>query len=248
MVNIHLARLWGSRKLLFLEGNELPILKHFQQLLFPNSETPLDAVPNMPLGGWGGWNYAVGSSMLLKNTLGDRTRVFCILDHDYHSDSEVQVRLAESQLKGIQLHIWSRKEIENYLLHPKVLHRVINKRAKKPPPSLEMVENRLHEIAEKLKQTVIDGCMDAFLFEDRKIQPSTAAQRARKWVDERWDTLEGKLRLIPGKEALSRLSEWAGQEFNATFGSVTVLRAFAQNEVPAEIARVLEAIEQNVEF
>jgi hypothetical protein len=248
VVNIHLARLWGSRKLLFVEGNELPILKHFQLLLFPDSETPLDAVPNMPLGGWGGWNYAVGSSMLLKSTLGDRTRVFCVFDRDYHSESEIQARLAESQQKGIQLHIWSRKEIENYLMNCKVLHRVINKRAKKSPPSFKMLEDQLHEIADKLKQRVIAGCMDAFHLEDRKIQPSTAAQRATQWVDQRWTTLDEKLNLIPGKEALSRLSEWAREEFNASFGSVTVLRAFTRNEVPMEIAKVLEAIEQNVDF
>ena len=51
VVNIHLARLWGSRKLLFVEGKDLSILKYFQLLLFPGSDTPLDAVPNMALGG-----------------------------------------------------------------------------------------------------------------------------------------------------------------------------------------------------
>ena len=248
VVNIHLARLWGSRKLIFVEGNELPILKYFQLLLFPGSESPIDTVPNMPLGGWGGWNYAVGSSMLLRSTFGDRTRVFCIFDRDYHSESEIKDRLEEAHRRGIQLHIWRKKEIENYLLNPRVLHRVIQRCAKKPPPPLNAVEDKLHEIADRLKQTVLAGYMDSFHLEDRKIQPSTAAQRAADWVDQRWGTIEEKLQLIPGKEALTRLSEWAGKEFNASFGSMTVLRGFTRNEVPAEIAKVLEAVEQNVEL
>ena len=61
-------------------------------------------------------------------------------------------------------------------------------------------------------------------------------------------TLDEKLKLIPGKEALARLSDWAGQEFNASFGAVTVLRAFTKDEVPGEVAKILEAIESNIGF
>lgn len=128
VLNIHLARMWGSRRLIFVEGKDLSLLKHFQTILFPDSDSPLDAIPNMQLGGWGGWNYAVGCSILLKRTLGDRTRVYCILDRDYHSEGEIDRRLAEAARNGIQLHIWSKKEIENYLLSPKVLHKLIRAR------------------------------------------------------------------------------------------------------------------------
>lgn len=57
--NLNLARLSSSRKCLLVEGKDIEVLKQFQNTLFPESQEPLDTVPNMPIGGWGGWNYDV---------------------------------------------------------------------------------------------------------------------------------------------------------------------------------------------
>jgi hypothetical protein len=43
--NIHLARLWSSKKVVFVEGDDLTFLKIFQDKLFPASNEPLDAHP-----------------------------------------------------------------------------------------------------------------------------------------------------------------------------------------------------------
>lgn len=178
----------------------------------------------------------------------DRARVYCIFDRDYHSDAEIHKRLADSEQRGIELHVWAKKELENYLLNPVVLHRLILGLNPSKPLSQEMVEVRLSEIADELKQVVIDGRMDAFLFEDKKLQPSTAAKRAREWVDNRWCSLSDKLNLIPGKEAISRFAGWAQEKLKVSFGSATVWRAFTKRDVPVEMVKVLEAIELNAEL
>lgn len=78
--NIQLARLWNSRKCLLVEGEDITFLKLAQNILFPQSTQPFDALPNIQLGGWSGWNYAIGSKMLLKNAFGEvdyRTEKMC---------------------------------------------------------------------------------------------------------------------------------------------------------------------------
>lgn len=60
--NLHLARMWSARVLLLVEGKDVAILKRVQNLLFPDSDKPLDAIPHMSIGGWGGWQLVVGSS------------------------------------------------------------------------------------------------------------------------------------------------------------------------------------------
>ncbi len=46
--NIHLARLWGSRQSLYLEGKDIAILKAFQDALFPSSHCSFDVIRACP--------------------------------------------------------------------------------------------------------------------------------------------------------------------------------------------------------
>ena len=101
--NVHLARLWSARKFLLVEGKDIGLLKHFHGTLFPDVELPIDAIPSLPIGGWSGWPYAVGSSMTLKNAVGDRITTYCILDSDYHSSTEIEERYVEGECSRGQL-------------------------------------------------------------------------------------------------------------------------------------------------
>lgn len=129
--NIHLARLWSSKKVIFVEGDDLTLLKIFQDKLFSASNEPLDALPNFPIGGWGGWNYVVGSSMLLKGGGGEGLAKYCVLDKDYHTAEEIHERYKSATDHRINLHVWSKKEIENYVLLPTTIARHINNAKRK---------------------------------------------------------------------------------------------------------------------
>ena len=99
--NIQLARLWNARKCLLVEGDDVcrcSLL--FIVLLFPEKE-PLETIPNLPVGGWGGeWAYAVGSSLLLRNSGGETIAIYCILDPDYHSREAIQKRYDDAASRG----------------------------------------------------------------------------------------------------------------------------------------------------
>ena len=60
----------------------------FHQRIFPDAELSLDTIPNMTIGGWNGWPYAVGSAMLLRNSGGEAITTYCVLDADYFSEEE----------------------------------------------------------------------------------------------------------------------------------------------------------------
>ena len=111
--NLQLAKLWGARRCLFVEGKDLALLKHFQNRLFPSTVEPIDAIPNLSVGGWGGWQYAVGSSMLLRSSVSREITSYCFFDSDFHTPNQIAERKAEAHREGLNLHIWSRKELEN---------------------------------------------------------------------------------------------------------------------------------------
>jgi hypothetical protein len=248
--NIHLARLWNARRFILVEGKDMSFLRHFHSLLWPDSEAPLDSIPNIPIGGWGGWSYAVGSSMIIKNSVGEEVTPYCILDSDYHAPEEIKNRLDEAKSKGIQLHVWQKKEIENYLLSPKVLRRVIAARraAGMDSPSTGAIEQELLTIANDLKEDTVEGLADCYLAMDRRLGAGGAIRRAREQLRSRWEDPNLRLASVSGKEVLARMSSWSQQQFGTSFGPAAVSKEFRKSDVPQEMVEVLSAIEEHELF
>lgn len=244
--NVQLARLWHARKSLLVEGKDFRLLCDFFDILFPDDTEGLAVLPNMSIGGWGGWPYAIGSSMLLQNSGGDNIITYCVLDSDYHTDEQKMERLGQAREKDVQLHIWARKEIENYLLVPSVIRRVIADRAanRTMPPTEEEILERFDVIAESLRNEVFDGISTELAAVERRLGVGGANKRARGIVDAAWQTRDGRMSIVSGKGALSRLSSWAQEEFGVSFTPSHLARSMRPDEVPDEMRIVISAIAQ----
>lgn len=243
--NINLAKLWHSKRCILVEGKDLKLLSEIHNVLFPESNESLSALPSMSIGGWGGWSYAVGSSLLLKNAGGQSIEVYCVLDSDYHTKEERINRMNEAKKANVHLHIWSKKEIENYCLHPKVIQRTIASRISKrrKPPSLEDITGYLEIIVEKLKDNVFDAFSTEILARDRKLGAGGANKKARRLIDESWQSFDGKMAIVSGKEVMSRLAKWSQEEFNVSINAVLIARHMLPTEIPKEFSSVIDAIE-----
>jgi hypothetical protein len=242
--NILLTRLWGAKKFLLVEGKDIRLLKHLQNILFPKSEYPLDSVPNMSIGGWGGWSYAIGSTLFLKNSAGEEIRVLCLLDSDYHTPYQLSERIKEAREKGIHLHIWSMKEIENYLLVPTAILRCLlsGKSSATRVPTLNQVQNKMEEIALDLKDIAFDGFAQEFLVHDRSLGISGANKKARDYLDEK-TRLYGLTSIISGKTMISKLSAWTQKEWGMSLSSTLLTRSLNPNEISNEVIEILMFIE-----
>ncbi len=248
--NLNLARLSTSRKCLLVEGKDMEILKQFQNHLVPNSSEPIDTVPNMAIGGWGNWGYAVGSKMFLTNALEEEIFVYCLLDSDYHTEEVITARYEEARRIGVRLHIWRRKEIENYLLVPSAIVRVMAQKLGKQtePPTEERVRARLEKIAETRKDEAFDAISQEVLSENKSKGTKFANETARKRIDKAWTSFDGKLSAISGKFMLSKISEWAQSRFSTMLSARKLARELRQNEIAPEMQAVITAIEEKREF
>ena len=248
--NIQLTRLWSTRRFLMVEGDDIPILKRFQDTLFPSSQAPFDTIPSMEINGWGGWNYAVGSSMFLVNSGGEGITTFCIFDSDYHTQEEIDERHADAQVRGVQLHIWQKKEIENYLLVPAAIQRVISSGIEHgaKSPSVEQVYQQLTEITSQLKENVFDNCASEFQKRNRGWDTGTVNQKAREKVNGAFETFEGAVSIVPGKRVLSMLIDWSKSEFDVSFSFTRLARELKADEIAPEVQNIVEAIEKNRKF
>jgi hypothetical protein len=247
--NVHLARLWSARKFLLLEGKDMDLLRHFHSVLFPDAELPLDTIPTHSVGGWGGWTYAVGSSMAMKNAVGDQIATYCILDSDYHSETEIQERYEDAKRRGVNLHIWGRKEIENFVLQPRAIRRVLSARIKeREAPTEAEIWNKIIEICELERQTVEDGIASAMVQANRSIDLIAANRKARAQVKELWKVEENRPKIVSGKGVLARLSDWTSESFGTSFGAPAIARQMRKSDIPDEMAQVVGAIEDGSQF
>jgi predicted ATPase len=248
--NIHLAKLWHSRRCILVEGKDVKLLNELHNVLFPESIEGFSAYPNMPIGGWGGWNYAIGSSMLLKNAGGQSIVVYCILDSDYHIASDIEKRRHEAKTAGVQLKIWEKKEVENYLLVPSTIQRLIASRVprRKTPPTSEVIVQKLNEICSELKDDIFDALSSEIHSQDRKLGASGANKLARDHINQRWKTFDGRLSMVSGKEVISRLSKWSQDQYSVSLNALLIARNIRLEEISNEVIKIIEAIEQCEEF
>jgi hypothetical protein len=148
------------------------------------------------------------------------------------------------------LHVWKNKEIENYLLVPQAIYRTLARRAREVEPRLtaDLISQKLFELAGELRDEIMDAYSAEFLAENRTGGPTQANRAARERMAAHWETPEGRLSLVSGKQVLGRLSEWTQLNYGVPISPMRIARELRQSEIAREIVDVLEAIENNQPF
>lgn len=248
--NIQLARLNAAGRFIMVEGDDMDFLKRFQNTLFPDSGIPIDTIPHKSVGGWSGWERARGLALLLQEAAPQAIRPYCILDSDYHTPDSIQKRLKTAKAEGIQLQIWRRKEIENYLLVPSVICRVIEKVNPKNGvvPAEAEVGEKLEEITDGLRLETLNLMAAEYFEEDRKAGFGGANKQALERIEKAWKTTAGKLAVVSGKEVVHRLAEWASKKFGVSISALKLAKEMSRAEIDEEILEVLTAIEEGEPF
>ena len=133
----------------------------------------------------------------------------------------------------------------DYLLTAPVIHRIIGDRCN-DPPTLDVIEQRLGEVAETLKGTVIEG------FSDTQPTKAWSASKKRRAAEDhtetRWHTLADRLAVVSGKAVLGSLARWSKAEFNVSFGSGTIISSMTSAEISSELRVFLERVERCAEL
>lgn len=248
--NVHLARLWNARRILLVEGDDVGLLRLLHRTIFPDTEMQLDGLPSLSFGGWGGWQRAIGTALTLPEAVGKGVKIYAIMDRDYHADSEIQERLSQADSNGINLHVWHRKEIENYLVVASAIKRLIDRRLTDPTksPSLEEVEEQILAICELQKDQVLDEMALNLLNQDRSLGASGANKKARTLLIPLWADIERRKALVSGKEVLSRLSDWMQKACGVSFGPPAIAKILRQSEIDEEVKSLLNDIETCSDF
>ena len=245
--NLDLSRLFLSKRFMIWEGADTDrlILSAFQSVLFPQDLHPISSFPKVYVEGWGGWQRAQAVAEVF-NQNNVQIKCYCVFDSDYHTEQDIEQRKQNAIVRHINLHIWQRKEIENYVIHPSVLLRFIKHNKRKGQVTEEIVSNKIQELVASMENEVITDVAEEIRMKDLKISIKTALEQARKCIKTRWQA--NPLYVIPGKQMIKELSSWSKKQYGISFNALNLVRCFHEEEVPKEIRDVITTIIEGGSF
>lgn len=245
--NLPLARLQGWGRFVFIEGKDFGILDRLEEAENPGSLEPFGQIPHETAQGWGDWQQIIGAAIRLRQQFGNSFVVYAVYDSDYRTPKVLAARRREASKLGICLHIWGRKEIENYLLVPSAVGRCIAESSERAPTPEEIAEV-MEEFAVGMRETTVDALMDAAVHSEKGVEPSTLRSRVSKRVDSSWSTFDGKMARVPGKKMCSEVSRWSKEAFGVSISRKALALALEPGELDAEARQVLTAISRGEPF
>jgi hypothetical protein len=240
--NLQLTRLWQADRFLLVEGRDVELLQVLERTLGIRPAS-IAIIPRAATGGWGGWSLAITSKLPSSNAQGGRIVPYAIYDRDYHTLADIDERYREADSRGVRLHIWGRKELENYLLVPDAIARHVSSLVEgSESPTAPQVRDKIVELAVELQDEIEIAITDELHKRDRPGGTPKAMKAAKRRVTEAYDSFEGVIAIVSGKEMIARLSKWTETEYGTTFGARRLVHELAPNEIDEEVRVVLQAI------
>jgi len=174
---------------------------------------------------------------------GAALELFVVADRDYHPD--LAVLQASLPSTNIHWHVWERTEIENYLLHPDGLVRVIGKpesQMKLDEPALRAELNRL---IDQSRDAANDRLVKAFLelgqTRGEHWDPVTLSRKAREYLQVHWDA--ERVALADAKDiVLPGIKRWLQSQHYGQFSDRSLAQALEPQDLVPEIHQVTRAL------
>lgn len=245
---LELVRLWTADRFMLLEGKDREYFRVFERTLKIRPQF-VDTTPRGSTGGWGGWSLSIESKLPATNNNGARITTYAIFDSDYRTPAEIEQRYQEAESRGIRLHVWHRKEIENYLLVPAAIARhLASLTGNGSGPTEAEVQARLLELAESLRDEIEIGIAEELHKIDKAGGTPKAMKAAKARVKSAFESVDGVVGIVPGKRMLKMLSDWSNSEYGVTFGPSRLAYVLEPSEIDNEVKDVLRAVATTSRF
>jgi hypothetical protein len=253
--NVTLTRIAKHRRVLFVEGKDYPLFQKFAKISGFGEVSTEAGLPAVPSDGFSNWTKVRDTAWGIRKILGGKFQMASILDRDFRSSEEIDAIKSDLESELDIALILGRKEIENYLLVPSAVCSALNAEARKrraergehPVCSISEVEGAIMEITNSMRSNVHSQYLarrgeHLTKTGDRRDQ-ATILRETGDWFDEEWSTLDGRIRVAPGKDVLARLRDWAQERFAVTLTTSLILGKLSKNDIAADLIGIIERLD-----
>lgn len=224
--NIEFARLTQATRYLLISPTDLRLLKRWYDLGLDEAADALDLLPTFPLVAWDDWPYAIAMKRAMRAAGDSGVEAICLIGPGLRGTSELAERRGQAEAEGIDLHLWKRRELVNYLLVPEAIARAAREQTSTASPT-DL------EVADQLDRTLANSWPEV-------LDEATPDQRAA--LGREWESREGRLRLAPGRLVLLRLAAWLRRSHGCSVGTGEIQRSLRWTDLSPEIHAVVRAL------
>ncbi|HOZ54471.1 MAG TPA: ATP-binding protein [Clostridia bacterium] len=229
------------KKILYVEGDDEQYLRGFYKILFPDDCIEWGNITKAKTGGWGSWKDEVSRAKQI-NKSGYEYTIYYVYDRDYHLDDEINFRYKEAKENNINLHIWNKKEIENYIINENVILRVLIKRGINL--ELEDVKKIIEIESNNLKEDLKNNIADEIRQKDKAISYTKIDKKAN-------DILQGIKNVsdrCSGKDLLKNIRINIKDKYKIDVKELEIVNGFLKKDIDGEIKNMLEKIKNGKKF
>lgn len=238
--NLGLARALRSRVALFVEGEDMKVLRNLARAVGAENVRNERGLAVIRLGGFSNWHQVEPFAWLSRDLLGNAVKIHVLLDRDYREAATIE-QLRDA-LKGsdIHVHVWHRKEIESYLLVPEAI-------ARAGGLEVEAVEQMLETAIQSLRLEAQASFIsrrqkDAKRGTDLK----TIALTAIPEFENAWENPIERINLVPPKSVIALIASEAQRIGARPISDRSISAVIRGNEIDEEMGRVLLDIEYDL--
>jgi energy-coupling factor transporter ATP-binding protein EcfA2 len=246
-INPILTQLAKTRRALFVEGYDFQILSRFAQKLGLTRVANRNDFAVIPVGGFNPQRIRSLKGGM-ETALGGRINVAALMDKDYRCDAEREAITRQCQEFCAYTAIHGCKEIENFLLVPAAMDRAAARRVADQVRRSGKGKAYGGNAAALLDSFVIERksyISGQYVAERGRFQrgsgwsQATVAEAALTELEACWENPKERLRVIPGKEALSMFNQYLQSEFGVSVTPTGIVDAMRVDEIPDEIRNLL---------
>jgi len=245
--NLKLVHFMQGKTCLFVEGKDFRYLKMFAKKLNFESFAREDGFSVIRIDGFSNWSRLTHISWIFRNTIDEKIKCYVVLDRDFHTDQEIDEIVNNLEQQDVKIHVWGRKEIENYAIDYDALYRMFtNKFCERhrdveiPLSSMEF-EEKILSIFEDFKHQVLSQTISNRIEHrsDRSIDSSTITSQVLKEFENNWQDIEFRRKVIPGKDFFAKLNAWLNDEYHITITVNHAINSLRSEEIEPEVHNVI---------
>jgi len=251
-LNPILTQLAKTRRALFVEGNDFQVLSRIARKLGIVSLANRSDFAIIPVEGFNP-DRVRSLKKGIETTIGGKIVSAALFDRDYRCDQECAVIDSECRNFCDFVFFLQSKEIENLLLVPAALDRAVERRiadvAKRTGDiaagdfnSAKFLEAYARDVKNYLLAQTIQFREQFQRTHNPSKSLSTAKEEALDDFEKRWTDFSGKLKMIPGKDALSSLNKHLQENYKVNITTTAIIDAMRVDEITAEAKAIVEGI------